>query len=147
MNRKEIANTVMRLFLYADMCKMVHYTTKKMHCHTLCDDVRDTITEFADELAEKGFGITGKPNFNDFSLKMSVKKSNDIAKICKNVTELVETLRKSIESNAKYSGIVSIIDDFKADMAQKVYLATFDGVSDEKLNETVERVVNQIISK
>jgi len=145
MNRKDIANIVMRLFLYADMCKMIHYTTKKMHCHKLCDEVRDTIMEFADDLAEKAFGHTGKPSFNDFSLRLSVKKSSDIATICKNVVDLVEGLRKEIENNDKYTGIVSIIDDFKSDMAQKVYLANFDNVSDARLNESVVKAINNLI--
>lgn len=119
-----------------------------MHCHKLCDEVRDTIMEFADDLAEKAFGITGKPEFNDFSLKMSVSTSNDIAVICKNVVKLVEELRQKIDGNDVYagSGIVSIIDDFKSDMAQKIYLATFDDVSDEKLEECVRKAINKIKS-
>lgn len=146
MNKKDIANIVMRLFLYADMCKMIHYTTRKMHCHKLCDEVRDTIMEFADDLAEKAFGITGKPNFNDFSLRLSVKKSSDIAEICKNVVKLVEELRQDIDGSDVYagSGIVSIIDDFKSNMAQKVYLANFDNVSDARLNEVVTKAINKI---
>lgn len=146
MNKKDIADIVMKLFLYADMCKMIHYSTRKMHCHKLCDEVRDTIMEFADDLAEKAFGITGKPEFNDFSLKMSVSTSNDIAVICKNVVKLVEELRQKIDGNDVYagSGIVSIIDDFKSDMAQKIYLATFDDVSDEKLEECVRKAINKI---
>ena len=147
MNKKDIANVVMRLFLYADMCKMIHYTTRKMHCHKLCDEVRDCIMEFADDLAEKGFGHTGKPNFNDFSLRLSVKKSSDIAAVCKNVVSLVEGLRKDIENNSKYSGIVSIIDDFKSDMAQKIYLANFDNVWDARLIESVNKAINNLKEK
>lgn len=147
MDKKSIADIVMKLYLYGDMCKMIHYSTDKMHCHSLCDDVRDTITEFADELAEKAFGHTGKPSFGDFSLKLSISHSSDISDVCKNATDLVETLRKDIENDAKYSGIVSIIDDFKADMAQKVYLATFDNVSDKRLDEAVDKVINKLLNE
>lgn len=147
MEKNKIADIVMKLFLYGDMCKMIHYSTEKMHCHKLCDEVRDTITEFADELAEKSFGITGKPDFSDFSLKLAVKSSNDIAVICKNVVDLVEDLRQEIDGNDVYagSGIVSIIDDFKSDMAQKIYLANFDNVSTERLNEYVKKALNKVI--
>lgn len=149
MNIKNVAELVMKLYLYSDMCKMIHYSAKKMHEHTLCDEVRDTIMEFADDLAEKAFGIIGKPNFNDFSLKLSVKKSSDIAEICKNVVKLVEELRQDIDGSDVYagSGIVSIIDDFKSDMAQKVYLANFDNVSDARLNEAVAKAINKIKGK
>ncbi len=145
MEKNKIADIVMKLFLYGDMCKMIHYSTEKMHGHKLCDEVRDTITEFADDLAEKGFGHTGKPDFSDFSLKLSLNSSNDIAVICKNAVKLVEDLRKEIEDNDEYSGIVSIIDDFKSDMAQKIYLANFDNVSTERLNECVKKALNKVI--
>lgn len=149
MEKNKIADIVMKLFLYGDMCKMIHYSTEKMHCHKLCDEVRDTITDFADDLAEKSFGITGKPNFSDFSLKLAVNSSNDIAVICKNVVDLVEELRQEIDGNDVYagSGIVSIIDDFKSDMAQKIYLANFDNVSTEKLNEAVAKAISETIKK
>lgn len=141
MEKKELADLVMSLFVYADVCKMIHYTTDKMHCHTLCDDVRDTITDFADELAEKGFGHTGKPAFEDFSMKLAVTKTQDIAEVCNKCIELAEDLRKKIEDNDTYSGIVSIIDDFKSDMAQKIYLANFDEVEkDAKVNEEVDKL-------
>lgn len=145
MEKSKIANLVMNLFFYSDMCKMIHYTTEKMHCHTLCDDVRDEIMEFADELAETAFGHTGKPEFSDFSMKASIKKSEDISGICKNVVALVEDLRKEIEGNDEYSGLVSIIDDFKQKMAQKVYLATFDNVSNEKMNEAISRAISKVL--
>jgi DNA-binding ferritin-like protein len=141
MEKKEIADLVMGLFVYADVCKMIHYTTEQMHCHTLCDDVRDTIMEFADELAEKAFGHTGKPSFEDFSMKLTVKKTQDIAEVCNKCIELVEGLRKTVADDDTYSGIVSIIDDFKSDMAQKIYLATFDDVEkDAKVNEEVDKL-------
>ena len=144
MTRKDISNTVMKLFLYADMCKMIHYSTKKHHCHILCDSVRDEINEFADELAEQAYGLVGKPGFSDFSLRHSVKKTNDIAKLCKNVIALVEPLRTEIEKNPKYSGLVSLIDDFKSKMSKDIYLASFDGVT-AKINECVDSVLAEYL--
>lgn len=148
MEKNKIADIVMKLFLYGDMCKMIHYSTEKMHCHKLCDEVRDCINDFADDLAEKGFGITGKPEFSDFSLKLSVSSSDDIAVICKNCVDLVEDLRQEIDGSDVYagSGIVSIIDDFKSDMAQKIYLANFDNVSNEKLNECITKAINKVLN-
>lgn len=147
MTKKEISNTVMKLFLYGDLCKMIHYSTKKHHCHVLCDSVRDDITTFADELAEQAYGILGKPSYSDFSLRNSIKKTNDIAQLCKNVVGVVEPLRKSIEGNAKFSGLVSLIDDFKSKMAKNAYLASFDGVSSTLVNECVNRVVDEYLYK
>jgi len=145
MDKKKIADVVMKLFLYGDVCKMIHYSTPKMHCHKLCDEVRDSITTFADDLAEKGFGITGKPEFGDFSLKLNITVSNDIAVVCQNVVHLVDELRKDIADDDNWSGIVSIIDDFKAEMSQKIYLANFDDVSTKRLEEVIRRVIKKVL--
>lgn len=147
MNKKDISKAVMQLFLYGDLCKMIHYSTKKHHCHVLCDTVRDEITEFADELAEQSYGILGKPSYSDFSLRNSVKKTSDIAQLCKNAVGVVEPLRKEIENKPKFSGIVSLIDDFKSKMAKDAYLASFDGVSSTLINECVENVVDNYLYK
>lgn len=147
MNKKDISIAVMKLFLYGDLCKMIHYSTKKHHCHVLCDTVRDDITEFADELAEQAYGILGKPSYSDFSLRNSVKKTSDIAQLCRNAVGVVEPLRAKIENSPKFSGIVSLIDDFKSKMSKNAYLATFDGVSSTLLNECVDTVVRKYIRK
>ena len=145
MTRKEISNTVMKLFLYGDLCKMIHYSTKKQHCHVLCDSVRDDITEFADELAEQAYGILGKPSYGDFSLRASIKKTSDIGQLCRNVVSVVEPVRKDIEGDSRFSGIVSLIDDFKSKMSKNAYLATFDGVSNTLIRECVDRVVDNYL--
>jgi hypothetical protein len=145
MNRKELSNIVMKLFLYGDMCKMIHYSTRKQHCHVLCDTVRDDITEFADELAEQAYGILGKPLFTDFSLRNSVRKTSDIGQLCKNVVNLLEPVRSQMEGKAKFSGIVSLMDDFKSKMSKNAYLATFDGVSSTLIKECADRVVDDYL--
>jgi hypothetical protein len=141
MDKKDISDVVMKLFLYGDVCKMIHYSTEKMHNHKLCDEVRDMINDFADNLAESSFGHTGKPSFGDFSLKLSISSSDNIAVVCKNVLHLVDDFRNKIKDDDKYSGIVSIIDDFKSDLSQKVYLSNFDNVSNEILNESITKAI------
>lgn len=144
MNKKNIAIIVMKLYLYADMCKMIHYSTKKWHGHKQADDVRECIIKFADSLAEQAFGFTGLPNFSDFSLRVPVKKTNDLNQLCQNVFELISTLQNSLK-NDKYSGIVSLIDDFKGELSNCVYLNFFDNVSQKRLNETVNKVIKEYI--
>lgn len=145
MNRKNIALIVMKLYLYADMCKMIHYSTKKMHAHKQADAIRDIIMEFADSLAEQSFGFTGRPNFNDFSLRVSIKKTNDLSQLCQNVFDLVDSLRAEAEKNGRYSSIVSLIDDFKGDLANNTYLNFFDGVSQKSLHEAVNKTIKEYI--
>ena len=141
---KKIVDVIMKLYLYADMCKMIHYSTNKMHEHQLADDVRNDIMEFADDLAEKCFGFGKKPNFNDFSLKQNIKLSKNISGLCNNVLKLIENVRKEFEKDNMH-GVVSIIDDFMGKMAQNIYLATFDNVSDVKVRRAVNECLKRFI--
>lgn len=144
MNIKNVAELVMKLYLYSDMCKMIHYSAKKMHEHTQSDDVLNIIRDYADRIAENCFGFIGKPTFNDFSLEQPIKKANDLTQICQNVFDLLNNFEKKLK-NPKYSGIQSIIDEFKSSLSSIVYLNMFDKVSDKKLNECINKVLKKYI--
>ena len=131
--QQEICDILMKLYMYADVTKMVHYTTEKNHAHELCDIIRDDITEFADDLAEQFFGYNGKPSFSDFSFDQSINQTDDLGELCKSVSEMVDELRKECDKDSKLSNLVSLIDDFKGDMSKDAFLATFDKVSDYKM--------------
>ena len=73
MSFQETCDFIFKLYLYADNAKMIHYTIDSMHGHELADDVRDTIIEFADDLAEQYFGYYGKPRFGQLSVKQEIK--------------------------------------------------------------------------
>lgn len=127
-----ICDTVFRLYLYADMTKMIHYSSETMHQHELCDKVRDAINGYADELAEQFFGYNGKPSFSDFSLKHDVNMTDDLGRLCGYVLVLAETIRKEADKNKKLTGIVSLTDDFVGELNQLVFLTKFDRISNYK---------------
>ena len=133
MSFQEMCDIIFKLYLYADTAKMIHYTINSMHGHELADDVRDTIIEFADDLAEQYFGYYGKPRIGQLSIKHDIKIEEDINKLCQNCIDTVEIVRSECEKNAKLSGIVSLIDSFKEKMSKLVFLGTFDKVSNAKL--------------
>ena len=114
---------------------MIHYTIDSMHGHELADDVRDTIIDFTDDLAEQYFGYYGKPRFNQLSINQEIKIDEDINKLCKNCLDTVEIIRTECEKNSKLSGIVSLIDSFKENMSKLVFLGTFDKISNTKLGK------------
>ena len=135
MSYQETCDIIFKLYLYADTAKMIHYTIESMHGHELADEVRDTIIEFADELAEQYFGYYGKPRFGQLSIKHDIKIDDDINVLCKNCLDMVEVVRKEFEKEDKLSGIVSLIDGFKEKMSKFVFLGTFDKVSNLKLGK------------
>ena len=127
--RDKICDTIFILYLYADMCKMIHYTCDTDHEHKLCDDVRDTIIDFADELAEQSFGYYGKPSFSDFTLDHKVNTTNDIGKLCGYAVDVVEYIYKECKKDDKMSDLISLIDDYKGKMKKMAFLATFNKCS------------------
>lgn len=135
MNYKDICDIIFKLYLYSDTAKMIHYSIDSMHGHELADDVRDTIIEFADELAEQFFGYFGRPQFNQMSIKQDIKVENDINKLCQNCIDTVEVIRTAFNKNDKLSGIVSLIDGFKEKISKLAFLGTFDKVSNIKLSK------------
>lgn len=135
MSFQETCDIIFKMYLYADNAKMIHYTIESMHGHELADDVRDTIVDFADELAEQYFGYYGRPRFGQLSLKHDIKIEEDINKLCQNCIDTVEIVRSECEKNNKLSGIVSLVDDFKEKMSKLVFLGTFDKVSNTKLGK------------
>lgn len=135
MSYQETCDMIFKLYLYADTAKMIHYSIDSMHGHELADDVRDTIIEFADELAEQYFGYYGKPRFGQLSIKHDIKIEEDINKLCQNCLDMVEIIRTECNKNNKLSGIVSLVDSFKEKMSKLVFLGTFDKVSNIKLGK------------
>lgn len=135
MENYNIADIVFKLYLYADSTKMIHYTTDSNHAHELCDKVRDTIVDFADNLAEQAFGYYGKPDYSQLTKinELSIKETSDLGELCKNATEIVDMLKTEFSKVEKLSGLVSLIDDYKGEMSKNVFLCSFDKVSNYKL--------------
>lgn len=130
-----VCDVIFKLYLYSDTAKMIHYSIDSIHGHELADEVRNTIMEFADELAEQFFGYYGKPRFEQLSIKHDIKIEEDLGKLCQNCLDTVEVVRTEANKNDKLSGIVSLIDGFKEDMSKLVFLGTFDKVSNIKLGK------------
>lgn len=135
MDFKLVCDSIFRLYLYADVCKMIHYSTDSNHAHELSDDLRNTIIDLSDELAEGFFGFYGKPRFSELTVKLDINSTDDLGKLCQNVIDVVEPLRKEFAKNNKLSGLVSLIDDFKQKLSKDTFLATFDKVSNYKLSK------------
>ena len=135
MQTKEICDAVTRLYLYADNTKFIHYSTPKNHMHKLCDEVRDVILDFTDELAETCFGYLGKPSYADFSIKTEITTSDDLRNICDSCIGVVTPIRSDCEKDEKLSGVVSLIDDFMATMGKEKFLCTFDKLSSGDNND------------
>ena len=134
MELRQITDIIFRLYLYADLTKKIHYSTDSNHAHEMCDKIRNTIVDFADELAEETFGYYGKPSYSDLPSinSLEINETDDLGELCSRASETVDILRTEFNKNEKLSGIVSVIDDYKGDMQKNIFLCSFDKVSNFK---------------
>lgn len=131
MEISQLSDIIFKLYLYADATKMIHYTTDGNHAHEMCDKVRNTIVDFADELAEQSFGYYGKPTYSSLTKlnKLEINETDDLGELCDRATEMVDIVRTEFNKIDKLSGIVSLIDDYKGAMQKNKFLCTFDKVT------------------
>ena len=136
MDITQISDIIFKLYLYADATKMIHYSTDSNHAHEMCDKIRNTIVDFADELAEQTFGYYGKPSYTQLTKlnKLEINETDDLGELCARAMEIVDILKTEYSKIEKLSGIVSTIDDYKENKLKNQFLCKFDKVSDYKLN-------------
>lgn len=125
---KEFINIVFKLYLYADLTKKIHYTTEKSNTHKLCDEVRDAITSFSDDVAEQFFGVFGKPTLDLFPRlnQLSINEDLDLSGICDKMITTAIALKKVFDVDERLVGTQSLIDDFCGEMSKFKFLSTFD---------------------
>ena len=68
------------------------------------------------------------------TVKHDVSEVDDLGMLCKTVAGMTDELRKECENDSKLQNLVSLIDDFKGDMEKDMFLATFDKLSNIKVN-------------
>ena len=136
MDITQISDIIFKLYLYADATKMIHYTTDGNHAHEMCDKIRNTIVDFADELAEQSFGYYGKPSYTQLTKlnSLEINETDDLGELCARAMEIVDILRTEFNKIDKLSGVVSLIDDYKGEMQKNIFLCSFDKVSNYKQN-------------
>lgn len=124
--------SIMKMYLYADLFKAIHYSTEKHWGHELCDDSQDNIRKYIDELAEQVYGYYGKPKFSDFTLSHDIYYDDSLSKIYNHIIDILTSIKKDIKDIDKLSGSISLIDDFIGYLNQANYLASFDKFSSYK---------------
>lgn len=136
MDITQISDIIFKLYLYADATKMIHYSTESNHAHEMCDKIRNTIVDFADDLAEQTFGYYGKPSYSQMTKlnKLEINETDDLGELCARASEMVDILRTEFDKIDKLSGVVSAIDDYKGKMLKNQFLCKFDKVSEYKIN-------------
>lgn len=102
--------------------KSLHWASKSLPQHELCDKIADRISEFQDQVAEVEQSITSRLPIN--KLKGVEYKVKDLRTFVQDVLDETNTFYKSLK-NDNYSGMRSDCESFLSDMQRFLYLVDF----------------------
>ena len=104
--------------------KSLHWDSKNLSQHKLCDDIADRIADFQDQVSEVEQSISGKLPLNQ--LKGSDYNITSLKGFVEDVISDSTSFLKSMESEGdKYIGMRSDCESFLSDMQRNLYLVNF----------------------
>ena len=104
--------------------KSLHWDSKNMSQHKLCDDIADRIADFQDQVSEVEQSISGKLPLNQ--LKGTTYNITNLKSFVTDVINDSTSFLKSMESEGdKYIGMRSDCESFLSDMQRNLYLVNF----------------------
>jgi hypothetical protein len=125
--------------------KSLHWASKNMSQHKLCDDIAEAISSFQDQVSEVEQGIHGKIGLN----KLSPKKYTVVSlnKFVKDVIRVSMTfLKKMRKEGDEYIGMCSDIESFISVMQRQLYLVNFT-VNEQRTKQIIGNVIREYIER
>lgn len=101
----------------------LHWSTENKSEHLLTDELMEEVESFEDGFAEETMGILGvRIQVGDITPNISDKKTT--REVLDDLIDSTLIIRASYEDDVRYSGIVSLIDDFLHFLNKGKYLET-----------------------
>ena len=114
-------------------CKQLHWNSRNLSQHKLCDDIADRLSDFQDQVGEVEQSISGNLPFN--KLKPVPYKIKNLKKFVEDVIKTTNTFYKKVKKlGDKYVGMSSDCESFMSDMQRNLYLVNFTIKEDFKRN-------------
>ena len=118
--------------------KSLHWDSKNLSQHKLCDDIADRIADFQDQVSEVEQSISGKLPLNQ--LKATDYKATSLKGFVEDVIADAKSFLKELESEGDdYIGMRSDCESFLSDMQRNLYLVNFT-LKEEIMNRLKERI-------
>lgn len=130
--KSNILNYINILEGYKTAIKNLHWSSKNMSEHKLCDDIADTIASTQDKISEIAQGIFGKIKKNE--LKPRQYKINTTKDMLDSLLSDTKSFYKEL-SSLKLVGLRSEIETFIGSINQYQYLILFC-LKEDKLRKT-----------
>jgi hypothetical protein len=124
--------------------KSLHWDSKNLSQHKLCDDIADRIADFQDQVSEVEQSISGKLPLNQ--LKGSEYNITSLKGFVEDVISDATSFLKDMESEGdKYIGMRSDCESFLSDMQRNLYLVNF--TLKEELKRRLANRLNESMPK
>lgn len=128
-----ILNMVNMLEAYKTAIKSLHWDSKNLSQHELCDKIADTIAEFQDVVSEVEQSISGNLPLNQ--LKANRYKVKSLKQFVKDVIETTTKFYNRLKRKGdEYIGMRSECESFLVQMQRYNYLVDFTLKEDFKRN-------------
>ena len=121
---KTILNYINKCEGWKRNIKGLHWNSKNLSQHKLCDDIADAISEFEDLVSEIEQSISGKLNTNAFSPTKSKETSLKVF-VEGVISDSQRFLKKLDKMGKEYVGIKSECETFIGTMQRNLYLVNF----------------------
>lgn len=130
---KTVYNFICKLEGYKSTCQNIHWNANSLSQHKLCDDIKDRIASFQDQVSEVEQSINGNLGFN--RLKGIPFKSSNLKRFVKEVINTTMSFYKKVKKlGDNYVGMASDCESFLSDMQRNLYLVNFTIKEDFKRN-------------
>lgn len=142
---KKVLEFVNKLESWKTAIKNLHWSSKNMSQHKLCDDIADRIADFQDQVSEVEQGIHGKIALN--KLKPTQYKITTLQKFVSDIIKSTMRFLKVLDKKGdEYIGMRSDCESFISDMQRNLYLVNFT-LSESFRNYEIDRIVNENVDR
>lgn len=143
--QKSILIYINRLEGFKTAIKNLHWSATKMTEHEFLDKLEDLVSDHQDEVAEITQGSYGLKIKNNELIPKKYKIQNT-KNLVKAIVKSCEDVYSSIQSNKRFIGLRSVIEDFLGQMNKQSYLVNMV-VESKIINQSKDLLINNISMK
>ena len=128
---------------YKTAVKSLHWNSKNLSQHKLCDDIADRISDFQDQVSEVEQSISGNLPFN--KLKGTPYTISNLKNFVNDVISETNKFYKEIQDkDDKYIGMRSDVESFLSDMQRNLCLVNFT-LKENRISKIIKEEIDKLL--
>lgn len=128
---------------YKTAVKSLHWNSKNLSQHKLCDDIADRISDFQDQVSEVEQSISGNLPFN--KLKGTPYTISNLKNFVNDVISETNKFYKELQDKGdKYIGMRSDVESFLSDMQRNLYLVNFT-LKENRISKIIKEEIDKLL--